>query len=240
MKFKAIIFTFLALITMPVFSQDGTIVERTFACSLINGYTIEDAATVMRDFEWNEDFAPGFVLLREAVYTSDEFRKDWDFVVNLYYPSMEDLIEKRLAFRARTGGTEGYSLRDVAKCDNAVRLNNVDFVPGPSAGEDAPDFSSIVSISCERNGAPMSDVLANAQNIAGIMGPNLRNVQIVDRLFGGPTQGLASRVGFRMAFNSPEGFATAMDALRSNQPEQAPACNVPSAWAGHTIYRRDN
>jgi hypothetical protein len=88
MKLKTIIFTFLAIAASPVFSQSGTIVERAFACSLINGYSIEDAASVMRDFEWNEDFAPGFVLLREAVYASDEFRENWDFVVNLYYPSL--------------------------------------------------------------------------------------------------------------------------------------------------------
>ena len=240
MKFKAIILTFLAIAASPVFSQSGTVVERAFACSLINGYSIEDAASVMREFEWDEDFAPGFVLLREAAYASDEFRENWDFVVSLYYPSMEDLVEKRLAFRARTGGSEGYSLRDVARCDNSVRLNSVDFVPGPSAGGDVPDTSAIVSISCERNGAPMSAAMAAAQNIAGIMGPNLRNLQVINRQFGGPSQGIASRVGYRMVFNSPENFATAMDALRSNQPEQAPACNVPSAWLGHAIYQRDN
>ena len=56
----------------------------------------------MRAFEWDEDFAPGFVAVREAAYGSTSFREDWDFVVNLYYPSIADLTEKRLAFRART------------------------------------------------------------------------------------------------------------------------------------------
>ena len=49
---------------------------------------------VMRAFEWDEDFAPGFVAVREAAYGSTSFREDWDFVVNLYYPSMADLDRK--------------------------------------------------------------------------------------------------------------------------------------------------
>ena len=240
MRFQPIIFVFLTIVALPALSQSNTVVERSFACSLINGFTISDAVAVMRAFEWDDDTAPGAVFVREAVYGSTEFREDWDFVVNLYYPSMVDLIEKRLAFRARTGGSEGYNLQDVARCSNAPRLNTVDFVEGQGGGGDVPDFTSVISTTCERNGAPMPGVMAAAQNIANLMGSGLRNVQIINRQFGGPTQTIASRVGYRMVFNSTDDFAMAMDALRSNQPEQTPNCNVPSGWAGYRIYSRNN
>ena len=97
MKIRLMIFAILVIKTLPAFSQSGTAVERAFACSLINGYTIQDAVDVMRSFEWSEDFAPRFVALREAAYGSDEFRDNWDFVVSLYYTSMVELSEKRLA-----------------------------------------------------------------------------------------------------------------------------------------------
>jgi len=94
MRFKSIVFVLLTLTSLSAFSQSNTVVERMFACSLVNGFTINDAVSVMRAFEWDEDFAPGAVMVREAVYGSTSFLEDWDFVVNLYYPSMEDLIEK--------------------------------------------------------------------------------------------------------------------------------------------------
>ena len=240
MRFKSIVFVLLTLTSLPAFSQSSTVVERTFACSLINGFTINDAVSVMRAFEWDEDFAPGGVMVREAVYGSDSFLEDWDFVVNLYYPSMEDLIEKRLAFRSRTGGSEGYDLRDVARCSNGVRLNSVDFVPGQGSGGDISDFTSSLSINCERNGAPLSGMRTAAENIANLMGPGLRTVQIIDRQFGGPSQPIASRIAYRLIFNSAEDFATTFDSLRSNAPEQTPNCNTPSGWGTYPIYVSNN
>ena len=100
----------------------------------------------------------------------------------------------------------------------------------------------IISTICDRNGTPLSGVVSAAENIANLMGPNLRNVQIVNRQFGGPTQTMGSQVGYRLTFNTPDGFATAMDTLRTNQPEQAGglSCNVPSAWLIHRVYSRNN
>lgn len=238
MRSNTIMFTFLAVLASPAFSQSGTVVERTFACSLINGYTIQDAVEVMRSFEWDEDFAPRFVALREAAYGSDEFRENWDFVVSLYYTSMVELSEKRLAFRSRNGGSEGYSLRDVAQCDNAPRINSVDFFPGQGSGGDAPDFTAVMTTSCERNlEVPFSTV---ASSVTNLMGSSLRGLQIINRQFGGPTQAMGSRFGIRAVFNSAEGFSESMDALRSNQPQQIPPCNIPSAWLQYRIYDRGN
>ena len=238
MKIRLMIFAILATKALPAFSQSGTAVERAFACSLINGYTIQDAVDVMRSFEWSEDFAPRFVALREAAYGSDEFRDNWDFVVSLYYTSMVELSEKRLAFRSRDGGSEGYNLRDVAQCDNAPRINSVDFFPGQGSGGDAPEFTAVMTTSCERNlEVPLSTV---ASTVTNLMGSNLRGVQIINRQFGGPTQAMGSRFGIRAVFNSPGGFSESMDALRSNQPQQIPPCNVPSAWLQYRIYDRGN
>ena len=238
MKFKTIVFTFLAVLASPAFTQTGTVVERAFACSVINGYTINDVASVMRAYEWDEDFAPRVVVLREVAYGTDEFREDWDFVVSLYYTSMVELTEKRLAFRARTGGSDGYDLSDVARCSNSPRINSIDFVPGPGNGGDAPELTAAMTTSCEYS--PAVTPLALGETAAGLFGPNLRNVQIVNRQYGGPSQAMGARFGLRATFNSPEGMSEAMDALRVNQPEQVPPCNIPSIWLQHRIYARGN
>ena len=69
-----------------------------------------------------------------------------------------------------------------------------------------------ISTICDRNGTPLSGIVFAAENIANLMGPNLRNVQIVNRQFGGPAQAMGSQLGYRLnRFNTPDGFATAFD-----------------------------
>ena len=95
-----------------------------------------------------------------------------------------------------------------------------------------------MTTSCENN--PALTPIALGQTAASLFGPELRNVQIVNRQFGGPTQAMGARFGMRVIFNSPRGLSEAMDALRANQPEQVPPCNIPSLWLMHKIYDRGN
>ena len=76
MKFKLIILTFLGVLTTPVFSQTNNIVERSFACSINDGYTMRDVVDVARNFAWPEDSAPGVVIFRSAVAVAGEFQND--------------------------------------------------------------------------------------------------------------------------------------------------------------------
>ena len=62
MKFKLITFTFLAFSISPLFAQTNNIVERGFACSINDGYSMRDVVDVARNFEWSEDAAPAVVI----------------------------------------------------------------------------------------------------------------------------------------------------------------------------------
>ena len=238
MKINLLALVILTMFPLLAFSQSGTNVERAYACSLNDGFSISDAVSIMRSFNWDEDAAPRYVALNEGVYVSDTFRENWDFYLGFYYTSMSDLAEKRLAFRARNGSSEGFILRDVASCSSAPRLNGVDFVQGPAGGGDAPAFTAMISTNCDVN--PEVPPTMAAQNIAAIMGENLRNMQIITRQFGGPSEMMGAPVGFRAVFDSPDGFSEAMDSLRLNPPGAAPACRTPGAWLRYKIFDRED
>ena len=59
--FITILFT---VISSSVFSQGGNnIVERSFACSVNSGYTINDVISAMRQNDWESGSNPGVVLV---------------------------------------------------------------------------------------------------------------------------------------------------------------------------------
>ena len=236
--FMAILFT---VISSSVFSQSGNnIVERSFACSVNSGYTINDVISAMRQNDWEGGSNPGAVLVREAVAVAGEFQNDWDFVVSLYYPSYTEMIERRVAFRNQSGGgTEGLRLRDVATCGDRIRINNVRFVDqsdGP-----IPEVTVAAGTTCQLNGASLSDAITGASAITqGQMGANIRNLAVISRGFGGPTIVQNSEVNLRLTFNSANDFGEAMDILQSNIPTPNPdnplTCNIGGMWAQHLIY----
>ena len=132
MKIKTFVAILFTMISSSVFSQVGNnVVERSFACSVNSGYTINDVISAMRQNDCEEGSNPGVVILREAVAVSGEFQMDWDFVVRLDYPSYTDMIERRVAFRNQSGGgTEGQgelsrALEDMEKIINDLQNNNV-------------------------------------------------------------------------------------------------------------------
>ena len=55
MKFKLLTLAFLGVLATPVFSQTNNIVERSFACSINDGYTMRDVVDVARNFAWPEE-----------------------------------------------------------------------------------------------------------------------------------------------------------------------------------------
>ena len=104
MRSNLIVLPFLAFFSIPLFAQSDNIVERVFACDINAGYTISDAVDLMRGYEWEDEYAPGAVFLREAIAVPGDFMFNYDFTVSLFYPSYADMVEKRVAFRNRSGG----------------------------------------------------------------------------------------------------------------------------------------
>jgi len=244
MKTKAFVAILFTVISSSVFSQVGNnVVERSFACSVNSGYTINDVISAMRQNDWEEGSNPGVVILREAVAVSGTFQMDWDFVVSLYYPSYTDMIERRVAFRNQSGGgTEGLRLRDVATCGDRIRINNVRFVD--QSDDPIPQVTIAGGTTCQLNGASLSDAITGVSAITqGPIGSHIRNIAVISRAFGGPTIEQNSEVNLRLTFNSPNEFGEAMDTLQSNIPAPNPdnplSCNSAGMWAQHLIYSRN-
>ena len=227
-----------------LFAQSNKFVERGFACDIKDGYTLNDVVNVMKSFDWSEDTAPGVAIVREPIAVSGSFQLDWDFVVNLYYASYADMVEKRTAFRARSGGAEGSQLRDVAICGDRIRINNVWL--GLENNEDPiPEVAPSMALTCQLNGLSLSDAIGNTGNIRNFLGSDVRQAFVVSRMFGGPAIPQNSQVNYRALFNSSDGFAEAVDRFTDNMqvpnnPNSPQTCDVGSLWADHLVYARDN
>ena len=216
------------------FAQTNNIVERSFACSINDGYSMRDVAEVARNFEWSDDSAPAVVIFRSAVAVAGEFQNDWDFVFASYYTSYADMIEKRGVFLNRSGGRNGVGLTDVATCGSRVRVSNMRFA---SPRDSRPsDFSLAASFTCELNGTSFSDALERARGAEMAFGSNAR-ASVVQRAFGGPTIEQNSQVVFRVSFPDVGDFGEGMDAIQQTTPPDSPmTCKGGSMWAQYLIH----
>ena len=238
MKFKLITFTFLAFSISPLFAQTNNIVERGFACSINDGYSMRDVVEVARNFEWSEDAAPAVVIFRSAVAVAGEFQNSWDFVFASYYTSYADMVEKRGVFLNRSGGRTGVGLSDVATCGDRVRISNMQF---SSQGEGGPPaFSLAASWVCELNGDTFADALNMASGGEQAFGSNAR-AAVTRRAFGGPPIQNNSQVEIRMTFPSAADFGVGFDAIQQGTPPaNAITCSGGSMWAQYLIHSRNN
>ena len=238
MKFKLITFTFLAFSISPLFAQTNNIVERGFACSINDGYSMRDVVDVARNFEWSEDAAPAVVIFRSAVAVAGEFQNSWDFVFASYYPSYADMVEKRGVFLNRSGGRTGVGLSDVATCGDRVRISNMQFSSQSEGGP--PAFSLAASWVCELNGDTFADALNMASGGEQAFGSNAR-AAVTRRAFGGPPIQNNSQVEIRMTFPSAADFGAGFDAIQQGTPPaNAITCSGGSMWAQYLIHSRNN
>tara|TARA_Y100001001_G_scaffold111585_1_gene109220 strand:+ start:821 stop:1537 length:717 start_codon:yes stop_codon:yes gene_type:complete len=238
MKFKLITFTFLAFSISPLFAQTNNIVERGFACSINDGYSMRDVVEVARNFEWSEDAAPAVVIFRSAVAVAGEFQNGWDFVFASYYTSYADMVEKRGVFLNRSGGRTGVGLSDVATCGDRVRISNMQFSSQSEGGP--PAFSLAASWVCELNGDTFADALNMASGGEQAFGSNAR-AAVTRRAFGGPPIQNNSQVEIRMTFPSAADFGVGFDAIQQGTPPaNAITCSGGSMWAQYLIHSRNN
>ena len=238
MKFKLITFTFLAFSISPLFAQTNNIVERGFACSINDGYSMRDVVEVARNFEWSEDAAPAVVVFRSAVAVAGEFQNSWDFVFASYYTSYADMVEKRGVFLNRSGGRTGVGLSDVATCGDRVRISNMQFSSQSEGGP--PAFSLAASWVCELNGDTFADALNMASGGEQAFGSNAR-AAVTRRAFGGPPIQNNSQVEIRMTFPSAADFGAGFDAIQQGTPPaNAITCSGGSMWAQYLIHSRNN
>lgn len=220
-----------------VFAQTNVVANRVRACNVNPGFSMADVVETARNFEWSEDTAPLVVLFREAVAASGVGGSlPYDFILDTYYPSYEDMIEKRVAFRNRPGGRTGRGLSDVATCTRP-RINSVRFAVPPTGP--IPEVTAAASTYCELNGATVAD----AMTMATTFGQNLEAAAaVVTRFFGGPRVPNGSSAEVRYFFPSATDFGAAVDRLQQNAPAvpNPISCSTGSLWASHLIYSRNN
>ena len=220
-----------------VFAQTNVVANRVRACNVNPGFSMADVVETARNFEWSEDTAPLVVLFREAVAASGVGGSlPYDFILDTYYPSYEDMIEKRVAFRNRPGGRTGRGLSDVATCTRP-RINSVRFAVPPTGP--IPEVTAAASTYCELNGATVAD----AMTMATAFGQNLgAAAAVVTRFFGGPRVPNGSSAEVRYFFPSATDFGAAVDRLQQNVPAvpNPISCSTGSLWASHLIYSRNN
>jgi hypothetical protein len=243
MRFSLAFSTFLLFLgTSSVFAQTAVGASRSVACTINSGYTIADVVETARSFPWSEESAPGLVVIRNRVAGNGS--SQFDFIIDSFYPSYTDMIEKRGALLQRRAGRNGRrGLAGVATCNDNVRIRNIRFaaaVPG-GPGSIQP-LTAVVTTGCDLNGATVADVVALASGIAETVGAGafVRNAG-----FGGG-QGVPINARARMTFFFPSfaDFGAGVDRFNQNQvasnQEDPISCGVPSLWASYRIHSRSN
>ncbi|MEE2790460.1 MAG: hypothetical protein VX453_02385 [Acidobacteriota bacterium] len=231
----------LFLLTSSASAQTNVLANRTTACTINPGYSMADVVATARNFEWSEDTSPGVVLMRGKVAAANN--PQFDFLIDAYYPSYADMVEKRGAFLQRQAGRNGRrGLGGVATCNDNVRISSVRPAAAPPGGPGAiPPLTAVVSFGCELNGAAVTDAVALANTFGQSVGAG---AAVVSRNFGGPSVPFNSRVGMRLFFSSFPDFGASFDRLQQNtqtpNPENPISCNTGSLWASYLIHQRDN
>lgn len=244
MRFNLVFLTALFLVgTSVVSAQTNVGAMRMLACTINPGSTIADVVETARGFEWADETAPAFVGIRSRVAGSGG--SQYDFIIDSYYPSYADMIEKRGAFlRSRAGRNGRRGLAGVATCSDNVLIRNATpagAVPG-GPGSIQP-LTAAVSTLCELNGATVADAVAMAGRFAGNLGAG---AGVLSQGFGTGSQRIPfnSRVGMRFIFPSYPDFGTAIDRLNQSaaaaDPENPISCGVPSLWTAYRIHSRNN
>lgn len=214
--------------------------NRTRACTLLPGYTIADVVETARNFEWAEDMAPGLVVISNKVAVSGTF--DFDFLVNFYWPSYADMVEKQgrwLQSQAGTNGRRGFD--GMATCTDNSRMSSIRRATDAMAPSSFEPLTAMITVSCELNGASNEDVMAAAKRIGDNFGAT---ALVTRRNFGGPRVfPFNSEAGMRFVFPSWDDFGEGMDTLMQNPAptgQNAMSCGTASLWASHRIHSRNN
>ena len=222
-----------------VAAQSNVFAGQTRACTINSGYTIADVVATARNFAWSDDIAPRVVVFRAkgAVAGNPQF----DFLIDSYYDSYADMVERVGAQLQRQAGRNGRrGLDGVATCNDNFRISSVRFAT-PSTGATIPPLTAQATAFCDLNGATVAD----AVSMAGALGQNLGvGAAVANRSFGGPRTPINGAVQMRLYFPSFPEFGAAWDRLNQTTPTPNPenpiSCNSPSLWVAHLIHQRSN
>ena len=204
-------------------------VVRVSSCSIDEGFTYSDVVERAGALPRSEN-AADTILFRRPVYTSAEYRENFDFQVAMFYPSFTEMVNRRVA----QGNPRG---RLPITCGNAqvLRRFTVRRPVGTIASQTAitQSFCTLTNGSlrtafnrlgtaAENYAEAGSDALV-AMYAPGLGGPLNRNWDFILAIAGTSRQELTERLDMRLV-----GFRAELG-NRNGSP--AFACDRPSLWA---------
>ena len=212
----------------------------TRACAVLPGYTIADVVETARNYEWADDTAPGLVVISNKVAVSGTV--GFDFLVNFYWPSYDDMVEKQSRWIQSQGGAYPRPWFDgMATCGENMRMSAIRRATDAMTSSSFEPLTAMITVSCELNGASNEDVMAAAKSIGDSFGAT---ALVTRRNFGGPRVfPFNSEAGMRFVFPSWDDFGEGMDTLMQNPVptgQNAMSCGTASLWASHRIHSRNN
>lgn len=153
-------------------------VVRTVNCTISSDRTdFNDIVAVARDLEFGEN-APDRVQFRNLIYGTPDY--NFDFQIGMYYPSVSEMIRRRVA-----DGNNGYGRLGI-ECGNAAVINNAVVYPGDGLNDDSLMATTFCSVNEGWSMRGAFNVLqAGAANVARDSGNNTM-VQFWTQLLGGP------------------------------------------------------
>ena len=226
-------------------------VMSTVSCSLNDGVDMGELVRWFRANPRNPD-STNLVFIRQPLVANSTFTDNYDFRIATYYGSYDEYISQREARRGG-GGNEPRVLptplpRDMFTCDfGALSVALVRNIPDgdPFTGDDTLLTSRLCFLTEGRN-------VADAYNfVTGIAAGFSRGgdnalMQVSTRAFGPIQNATAGRaVVVSEVSSTADSMASRLDLTREGLNvaeglENVMACNYPSLWRTHAVYRPDN
>ena len=240
-------------LSFPVYGQQMPVgnVMSTVSCSLNDGVGMGELVRWFRANPRNPD-STNLVFIRQPLVANSTFTDNYDFRIATYYGSYDEYISQREARRGG-GGSEPRVLptplpRDMFTCDfGALSVALVRNIPDgdPFTGDD----TLLTSRLCFLNeGSNVGDAYNFVAGIAAgfSRGGDNALMQVSTRAFGPIQNATAGRaVVVSEVSSTADSMASRLDLTREGLNvaeglENVMACNYPSLWRTHAVYRPDN
>ena len=236
----------------PSFGQDippGGVVQVT-PCTLRDGHTVQDAVSMSRSLPRNEN-SPNLVVLREPLYVSSAFARNYDLLVMMFYSDLTELLSRQQAAQSDDSTRVRSRLRpaDIMTCDAAARHVRVRRLI-PSGEPMTGDATLTTSRVCELDpGRTVADAYRFVEGIASAYGAAGHSVSMAlsNRTLGRQSGAAAGtrRVRISAVGSSTDSMMGLLDAVRTGlRPAEGlvnpMTCSLRSLWRTHVTHRTNN
>ena len=220
-------------------------VVRTRNCNVNDGYTFADVVTAARALPRDAN-SPNLVFMREAVLASPEYQENWDFQLASYYPSYEEMFERRAARNVSPLPPVGHvSPQSMTTCGPVFLVEStiVHFGEG-NPGDATAMLTRLCDATNTTRRAAYNRIATIAANFAAEGNDML--VQVFAPAVGGSIGLTNSQFMIGVVGSTFAGIATRLDLLRTGfrpgagLPPAGFSCNRWSGWNTHKVHAAAN